>query len=63
MEDGRWSFSVDDYIGEVVVWSDPSINDVSLVRVVLGPWAGQEGQRELTTEEQADYWYWKARGK
>jgi hypothetical protein len=44
----------------VITWSDPLITDVRLVRLVLG---ADRGSREMTVEEQADYWYWKARGK
>ena len=44
----------------VVRWQDESITDIALVRLVLGP---VHGNRDMTPEEQADYWYWKARGK
>lgn len=44
----------------VITWIDPLITDVRLVRLVLG---ADRGSREMTAEEEADYWYWKARGK
>ena len=46
----------------MVTWEDPRITDVKLVRVVLWPHA-TESTRMMTAAEEADYWYWKARGK
>lgn len=48
------------YSAGVITWSDPLITDVRLVRLVLG---ADRGSREMTADEQSDYWYWKARGK
>ncbi len=44
----------------VITWNDPLITDVRLVRLVL---SAERGTREMTTNEESDYWYWKARGK
>jgi len=50
----QWSY--------MVTWEDPGITDIKLVRVVLGPY-DTGSTRTMTAEEEADYWYWKARGK
>ncbi len=44
----------------VITWKDPHITDVRMVRLVLGI---DRRSREMTAEEESDYWYWKARGK
>ena len=44
----------------VITWGDPLITDVRLVRLVL---SADRWSREMTADEESDYWYWKARGK
>jgi hypothetical protein len=42
----------------VITWSDPHITNMRLARLVLGP---DRGSREMTAEEESDYWYHLAR--
>lgn len=51
----NWEFSAPQ-CGGTVSWDNPFIQDIRLVRLVLG---ATRGDRKMTAEEEADYWHWE----